>query len=50
MALRYLSERQLAIGEIAFQLGFSSQAAFSRTFRRWKGISAAEYRRRLRSQ
>jgi AraC-like DNA-binding protein len=50
MALRYLAERQLAIGEIAFQLGFSSQAAFSRTFRRWKGISAAEYRRRLRSQ
>jgi AraC-like DNA-binding protein len=50
MAVRYLAERQLAIGEIAFQLGFSSQAAFSRTFRRWKGISAAEYRRRLRSQ
>ena len=48
MALRYLAERQLAIGEIAFLLGFSSQAAFSRTFRRWKGVSAVEYRRRLK--
>ena len=50
MALRLLGVRQLAFGEIAFLLGFSSQAAFSRTFRRWKGVSAVEYRRRLKTQ
>jgi AraC-like DNA-binding protein len=37
LAARHLSERRLAIGEIAFLLGFSEPSAFHRAFKRWTG-------------
>ena len=51
LAVRYVAERRMAIGEIAFLLGFSSQGAFSRAFRRWTGDAPIEHRlgRRLRT-
>lgn len=44
LAERYLQERRLAVGEIAFLLGFSEASAFHRAFRRWTGSTPAAYR------
>lgn len=44
MALRYIGDRGKSVSDITFLLGFSSQSAFSRAFKRWTGISPTEYR------
>jgi AraC-like DNA-binding protein len=44
LALRYLAEDHLAIGEAAFLLGFSEASAFHRSFKRWTGKTPAQYR------
>lgn len=44
MALRYIGDRSKSVSEITFLLGFSSQSAFSRAFKRWTGASPTEYR------
>jgi len=44
LAARHLSERRLAIGEIAFLLGFSEPSAFHRAFKRWTGQAPLAYR------
>jgi AraC-like DNA-binding protein len=49
LADQYIAERQVAIGEIAFLLGFSTQSAFGRAFRRWNGVSPIEHRLRMRA-
>ena len=41
---RYLAESTLAIGEIAFLLGYSEAAAFHRAFRRWYGATPEAFR------
>jgi AraC-like DNA-binding protein len=46
LALELIEHRHVAIGEIAFLLGFSSQSAFGKAFRRWMGASPLEYRTR----
>ena len=48
LASQYIAERRVAIGEIAFLLGFSTQSAFGRAFRRWTGGSPLEHRLRLK--
>lgn len=45
MARAYLGQRELSIAEVAYLLGFSEQSSFTRAFRRWTGVSPAEYRR-----
>jgi AraC-like DNA-binding protein len=45
LAMRYLSDGQVAIAEVAFLLGFSEASAFHRAFRRWSGTTPATYRR-----
>jgi AraC-like DNA-binding protein len=45
LAVRYLEEARVAIGEVAFRLGFSDATTFHRAFRRWTGQTPAEYRR-----
>jgi AraC-like DNA-binding protein len=45
LALRYLRQRELALAEVAFLLGFAEQSAFQRAFRRWTSTSPAEWRR-----
>lgn len=42
-AKQMLTTQQLPIGEIAHQLGFSSPASFSRSFKRWSGVAPCEY-------
>jgi AraC-like DNA-binding protein len=47
LALSYLQKTDHDVQEIAFLLGYSLTAAFSRAFRRWEGKSPIEYRRSL---
>ena len=46
LALNLLENERLALGEIAFSLGYSEVSAFNHAFRRWTGQSPGEYRRR----
>jgi AraC-like DNA-binding protein len=45
LALRYLRDGRIAIGEVGFLLGFLDVAAFQRAFKRWTGSTPAGYRR-----
>jgi AraC-like DNA-binding protein len=45
-ASRYLDDRTLSIGEVAYLLGYSEPAAFHRAFRRWNGTTPQEFRLR----
>jgi AraC-like DNA-binding protein len=49
LALRYISDPDKSITDITFLLGFSSQSAFSRAFRRWTDTSPTEQRLRTAS-
>jgi AraC-like DNA-binding protein len=44
LAVRYLDERDIAISEITWLLGFHQTSAFSHACRRWLGKSPREYR------
>jgi AraC-like DNA-binding protein len=46
LALNLLENETLALGEIAFSLGYSEVSAFNHAFRRWVGQSPSDYRRR----
>lgn len=45
LALRYLQDPRIYVGEVAFLLGFLDVTAFHRAFKRWTGSTPAEYRR-----
>ncbi len=44
LSRRYLRERDMAVCEIAYLLGFSGPSAFHRAFRRWTGVTPKEFR------
>jgi AraC-like DNA-binding protein len=44
LALGYLSDSALMLNEIAYLLGFSEPANFTRAFRRWTGRTPSEHR------
>ena len=46
VARRLLRETSLGVGQIANQVGYSSESAFSRAFRKFTGEAAVAYRRR----
>ena len=46
-AKRLIFEKKLTVGEIAERLGFESPEYFSRTFRRYTGMSPRDFRTRL---
>lgn len=45
---RYIGESTLAIGEVAYLVGYSEPAAFHRAFRRWYGMTPAAFRQKRR--
>ena len=44
-AARYLSDSTLAIGEVAYLIGYSEPAPFHRAFKRWYGMTPDAFRR-----
>lgn len=44
LAMRYLADRSLALGEVAYLLGFSESSAFHRAFKRWTGTTPTAFR------
>jgi AraC-like DNA-binding protein len=51
LAREYLRDRQLAISEVAFLLGFSHVTAMHKAFKRWMdGMTPAEYRAQQRAE
>ena len=44
LATQYIKDDNLAISEIAYLLGFSDQANFTRAFKRWNGVSPTQFR------
>ncbi len=50
LANSYLSDRRYSLKDVAFLLGFSDQANFSRAFKSWYGIAPGRYRRQLQER
>ena len=48
LAMSYIRDTELAFGEIAFLLGFTSAEAFQRAFKRWSGQPPGDFRRARR--
>jgi AraC-like DNA-binding protein len=47
LAMKYIGDAGLSLGEIAFLLHFSDPGSFHRAFRRWTGETPARYRSKL---
>jgi AraC-like DNA-binding protein len=47
MALKYLHQSSLQLGEISEILGFAEPSVFTRSFRRWHGCTPRDARRRI---
>lgn len=45
LAVRYLGEPEMQVGQIAVLLGYTEQSAFNRAFRRWFDASPRDFRR-----
>ncbi len=45
LAKRYFNDSDLSIGQVAFKVGFSDHAAFTRAFKRWSGVSPKDFKR-----
>jgi AraC-like DNA-binding protein len=50
LALAYLSTSQRSISEVTRLLGFSCSSSFTRSFRRWTGLSPSDWRDRSASR
>jgi AraC-like DNA-binding protein len=44
LAVRYLKLERISVKAVAYKLGFSDPAAFSRAFKRWTGLSPSSVR------
>ncbi len=48
LALQYIRQTDISITTITYQLGFLDSSSFSRSFKRWTGISPSDYRKELK--
>ncbi|MBS1138558.1 MAG: Transcriptional regulator, AraC family [Proteobacteria bacterium] len=46
----FISDKHLALGEVAFLLGFSEPSAFHRAFKRWTGQTPSQVRQSIRAK
>ena len=44
---RYLADTRMPLSTIAYKLGFSDQASFTRAYRSWTGRTPGQTRRRI---
>jgi AraC-like DNA-binding protein len=44
LAMRYIKDRNVRLGEVAYLLGYANQSSFSTAFRRWKGMAPRQAR------
>ncbi|BBM02647.1 AraC family transcriptional regulator [Microbulbifer sp. GL-2] len=49
-AIQYLKQQELPITVITYRLGFHDTSSFSRSFKKWTGISPREYRKQHQHQ
>jgi len=47
LALQWMRQRHLPIGDLAEHLGYANHAAFCNAFKRWAGVTPSRYRRVL---
>ncbi|NCO73926.1 MAG: helix-turn-helix transcriptional regulator [Cyanobacteria bacterium] len=47
LAVEYLKDNTIKIGDIAFELNYSEVNNFTRAFKKWTGLTPREYRHRL---
>ncbi|SFU78001.1 transcriptional regulator, AraC family [Pseudoduganella namucuonensis] len=47
LAREYLGKEQMALGQVAFMLGFADQSTFCRACQRWFNTTPKQYRKRL---
>jgi len=48
LAMVYLKQHTLSMGEVAYLLGFSRQQNFNKAFKRWTGLTPSTYAERVR--
>lgn len=48
LALQYIADERMALGELAYMLGYSEPSAFHRAFKRWTGMTPQTARRQHR--
>jgi AraC-like DNA-binding protein len=46
LALKWLTETETSVTDVAMRLGYSDSAHFNRAFRRWEGFAPGDFRRR----
>jgi AraC-like DNA-binding protein len=49
LAMQYLKENETSKAEIAYLLGYSEVSVFSRSFKKWTGLTPSEYASQNRS-
>ncbi len=49
LAEKYIESSMLTLNEIAYLLGFAEPSSFSRSFKRWNGVSPSSYRDAIQS-
>ncbi len=50
VAIKCVSEGELSVSEIAYRVGFSDPAPFSRAFKRWTGLSPRSFAARVKKK
>jgi AraC-like DNA-binding protein len=49
LAERFIRDRSLTLSEITYLLGFAETSSFSRSFKRWTGMTPSAYRHLIES-